>query len=123
MVDEADTRRPKALQLALNIVDSVCNVVEARPFACQEATDNAVIEQGPHLHVLVADGEQHALDALLGDRLTVNNRKAERVAVEGERRVQIAHSHADVIDSSQHGHQQIIRMLSPRDQADRAVTS
>ena len=75
-------RRPRARHCSSALVDvraAVGGVVEARaPLGEELARRRVVAERAQQLDVRVADAQQHRLDTLLGDRLAVLDRHAER---------------------------------------------
>jgi hypothetical protein len=78
-------------------------VVQARASLGEELAHCGVgTERLEQLDVAVADIEQDSLDALLGDRLAVNERHPEHVAVALERFVDVVDGDADVVDRGQH---------------------
>ena len=65
-------------------------------------TGVSVAERREQLHVVLADVEQHRLDALLGDHLAVHQLHAVGGRVELERRVEVGDGDADVVDAAEH---------------------
>ena len=53
--------------------------------------------------MVLADVEQHRLDALLGDRLAMHDGHPVGPLVERERRVEVGDGDADVVDPAEHG--------------------
>ena len=81
----------------------VGDVVQARPALGQELADRRLLaERGEQLHVVLADVEQHGLDALRLDHLAVDELHAVRGRVELDRGVEVADGDADVVDPAEH---------------------
>ena len=73
------------------------------PALGEEAADRRVAgERRQQLDVAVADVQQRGLDALLRDRLAVHQRHAVRVAMNGDRGVEVDDRNADVVDAPEH---------------------
>ena len=84
-------------------LDLVGDVVQARALAGQELADRRVrAERREQLDVVLADVQQHRLDALLCDDLAVRERQLEALAVELERGLDLLDGHADVVDAAEH---------------------
>lgn len=75
LVDQPHSRLDQRIQGLLNILDAVCDVVQARTSAGQKLPHRGVCpERLEELHVGITHVEQGRLDALLGDGLAVNQR-------------------------------------------------
>ncbi len=104
LVDQPHARAGKVLERRLDVIDPVGDVVQSRSPAVEELPHRRVgSERAQQLHVAVADIEQHGLDALLTDRLAVDQRHPQAVAIERDRRLEIIDGDADVVDGAQHG--------------------
>ena len=103
LVDQPHAGRAQLVERGGDVVDAVGHVVQPGPALGQEAADRRVVRQRrEQLHVAVADVEQRGLDALLGDRLAVDERHAVGVAVDGDRGVEVLDGDADVVDAAEH---------------------
>ena len=99
LVDQAQAGGRARVERFLDGRDSVGDVVESRSALAQELADHGLrIERRQQLDVAVADIEQGRVDALLGDSLPVYELHTERVPVERQRRVDVRHGDADVVD-------------------------
>src|SRR4051794_29457840 len=103
LVDEAQARGLQPLELSVDVRRLVGDVVQARALLGQELPDRRVLaERREELDVVLADVEQHGLDALGLDGLAVDELDREVALVELERGVEVLDGDADVIDAGQH---------------------
>jgi len=104
LVDQLESRASRGLERRLDVIRAISHVVEAGSAPREELPDGRVrCERPQELDVALADAEQHGLDALLLDHLSVLERQAEAVAVQRERLVEVLDGDADVVDASEHG--------------------
>jgi hypothetical protein len=79
-------------------------VVQAGPALGEEAPDRRVVAQrAQQLDVVLADVEQHGLDALVGHGLPVHDGHPVRRLVQRDGGVQVGDGDPDVIDPLEHG--------------------
>ena len=104
LVDQPHAGRAQLVERRRDVVDPVGDVMQPGPAPREEAADRRVRGQRrQQLDVAVPDVEQRRLDALLGDRLAMDERHPVRVAVHGDRRLEVLDGHADVVDAPEHG--------------------
>ena len=104
LVDQPHAGRAQLVERRRDVVDPVGDVVQPGPATREETADRRVRGQRrQQLDVAVPDVEQRRLDALLGDRLAVHERHPVRVAVHGDRRLEVLDGDADVVDAPEHG--------------------
>src|SRR3954451_19602116 len=104
LVDERDALVAQPAERRLDVGDLVGDVVQARPLAREEPADGRVgTERAKQLDVVLADVEQHRLDALLLDGLTVHERHAVGLLVQRDRGVEVLDGEAHVVDAAEHG--------------------
>jgi diacylglycerol kinase (ATP) len=104
LVDQAHAGGAQLVERRRDVVDPVRDVVQPGAASREKAPDGRVLGQRrQQLDMAVTDVEQRRLDALLGDRLAVDERHPVPVAVHGDRRVEVLHGDADVVDAPEHG--------------------
>jgi hypothetical protein len=102
-VDQLDAGRGELLEGRLDVLDGVGDVMEAGALAGEELADRGVLaERAEELDVTVADVEQNRFDALLGDRLAVDERHAEDLFLELDGGVEVIDGDAGVVDPVEH---------------------
>ena len=96
------SRTPSCAQLRqrrLDVRDLIGDVVQPGPALREEPPDRRVGRERPQqLDVVLADVEQHRLDALLGHELAMHDRHPVDPLVQRERRVEVRDGDADVVD-------------------------
>ena len=111
LVDQPQAGGPQLVEGGRDVVDPVGDVMQAGSALFEEAADRRVGRQRrQELDVALADVEQRRLDALLGHRLPVHQRHPVRVAVDGDRGVEIGDREADVVDASEHDGECTLRL-------------
>src|SRR3954467_116901 len=85
-IDQVDAGFLELAEHTLDVIDRVGDVVEPGALALEVPADRCVGTEGPQqLHVPLADVEQHRLDALALDGLTMGYGHSHRPLVEGDR--------------------------------------
>ncbi len=103
LVDHPQAGGPQIVERARDIIHAVGNVVQARAALGEEPADRRVCAQRrQQLDMALTDVEQRGLHALLCDRFPMHQRHAVRVAVDGDRGVEVLDRHADVVDAAEH---------------------
>jgi hypothetical protein len=78
-------------------------MVHARAAALKETPERRVRrERREQLQTSVAVAQQRRIDTVAGEHLTMDERGAELLRVQGERRLEFGHGNANVIDSLEH---------------------
>ena len=90
LVDQLHAGLLERAQRRLDVCHLVGDVVQPGALSGEEPADGRVgAQRREQLDVVLADVQQHRLDALLGDDLAVGDRQLEAVAVELERRLEL----------------------------------
>jgi hypothetical protein len=104
LVDQAQARLLQRRQRGVDVGHLVGDVVDAGALLGQELADGRVRAEGrEELDVVLADVEEHRLDALLGHVLAVDELHVVRLLVEGDRGVEVLDGDAHVVDAREHG--------------------
>ncbi len=104
LVDQPHAALAQQGERRVDLGHLVRDVVEPRAALGEEPADRRVVrERAQQLDVVLADVEQHRLDALLGHGLAVDDRHAVRPLVQRERGVEVRDGDADVVDPLNNG--------------------
>ena len=110
LVDQRDPRLPQRRKRRVDIGHLVGHVVQPGPSLGEELPHRRVLaERRQQLHVVLADIEQHRLDALLLRPPRGGPPPSESVSPQPERGVDLLDGHADVVDALEHARQSIDR--------------
>src|ERR1700760_38942 len=124
LVDQREPGPFERFERAVDVVDLVGDMVQARAVLREELADGRVrAERREQLDVVLADVEQDRLDALLLDDLAMRERELEAVAIQRERRRELLDGDADVVDPREHAQQFIGECASRRSRTARTVAS
>ena len=83
LVDQLDSRRPSSCNVGVDVRDLVGDVVQAGPVLREELAHGGVAaERREQLHVVLADVEQHRLNALLRDYLAMGDDQLKAVPLQ-----------------------------------------
>src|SRR5437016_5481825 len=99
LVDQLDAPGREVPQLVAEVADLVGDVVHSRAAVGQELADRRLVtERGEQLDATRADPDRSRLDALLGDRLTPLELRAEQPAVRLESLVEVLDGDAEMVN-------------------------
>ena len=108
LVDQLHAGLLQRRERRVDVADLVGHVVQARALLREELPHGRVLaERREQLDVVLADVQQHGLDALLLDDLAVGDLHLEAVAPQRERGLDLRHRHADMVDPPEHARQSI----------------
>jgi hypothetical protein len=99
LVDQVHACGGEPIELGGDVVDTVGDVVQARPTAREEAADGRLGPERPEqLDPVAADAERARLDALVGHDVAVLDHGAEEQRVRLDRPVEVVDGDANVVD-------------------------
>ncbi len=103
LVDQLHARLLQARQGRVDIADLVGDVVQAGALLREELAHGRVLaERREQLDVILADIQEHGLDALLLDDLAMRDLHPEAVAPQRERGLDLRDRNADMVDPPEH---------------------
>src|SRR5919197_1798318 len=116
LVDQPQAALAQRRQGGLDVGDLVGDVVQARAALGQESPHGRVAAQrAQQLDVVLADVEQHGLDALLVDHLAMCERHAVVALVQRDRRFEVLDGDSYVVDPGEHPRERLPpRGIRPR---------
>jgi hypothetical protein len=104
LIDQAKPGGAGRFQRGLDVIGSVGDVMQAGAFAVEKAGHCGFPRQrAEQLDVTLADAEEHGLDALPLDDLTVLNLHSKAARIERHGLVEVLDGHSDMIYAPEHG--------------------